>query len=85
MFGRLNEEEMPSKAYSGLKMEGMEENEVRAEKLSEVSAKSDAQEDFLTTTVDGSGTVKIKKGARDQSMPKSSEELRARLTVMGNM
>eukprot|EP00973_Karenia_brevis_P032596 4499574-Karenia_brevis.AAC.1 len=66
-------------------MEDIEENEVRAEKLSEVSAKNDAQEDFLTTTVDGSGTVKIKKGARDQSMPKSSEELRARLAVMGNM
>eukprot|EP00973_Karenia_brevis_P070114 9746323-Karenia_brevis.AAC.1 len=70
MFGKLNEEEIPSKAYIGLKMEDIEENEARAEKLSEVSAKNDAQEDYLTTTVDGSGTVKIKKGARDQSMPK---------------
>eukprot|EP00973_Karenia_brevis_P058130 8092056-Karenia_brevis.AAC.1 len=63
MFGKLNEEE--------IKMEDFEENEARAERLSE--------------TVGGSGAVKIKKGAHDRSMPKSSEELRARLTMMGDV
>eukprot|EP00973_Karenia_brevis_P065281 9066676-Karenia_brevis.AAC.1 len=66
-------------------MEDIEENEVRAEKLSEVSARTDAQEDFLTTALDGAGNVKIKKGARDQTMPKNSEELRTKITLMGNM
>eukprot|EP00973_Karenia_brevis_P024170 3337073-Karenia_brevis.AAC.1 len=66
-------------------MEDIEENEVRAEKLSEVSANTDAQEDFLTTALDGAGNVKTKKGARDQTMPKNSEELRTKLNLMGNM
>eukprot|EP00973_Karenia_brevis_P013696 1857488-Karenia_brevis.AAC.1 len=66
-------------------MGDIKENEVKAEKLSEVSAKPDAQENFLTTALDRAGSAKIKKGAHDQTIPKNSDELRTKITLMENM
>eukprot|EP00973_Karenia_brevis_P050610 7026708-Karenia_brevis.AAC.1 len=66
-------------------MVDIEEDEPRAERLSEISAVSDQHEDFLTTTLDADGAVKIKKSAKDSSMPKNPEQLRAKLRLMGNM
>eukprot|EP00973_Karenia_brevis_P088209 12230833-Karenia_brevis.AAC.1 len=79
VYGRLLLDETPSKQYMGLKMVDIEEDEPRAERLSEISAVSDQHEDFLTTTLDADGSVKIKKGAKDSSMPKNPEQLRAKL------
>eukprot|EP00973_Karenia_brevis_P061572 8562515-Karenia_brevis.AAC.1 len=79
LYGRLQGEETPSRAYLGLKTTDVEEDEPKAERLNEVTAATDQQEDFLTTSVDSEGRLKIKKGSRDTSMPKGSEELRSRL------
>eukprot|EP00973_Karenia_brevis_P002353 317217-Karenia_brevis.AAC.1 len=85
IYGRVLLDETPSKQYLGLKMVDIEEDEPRAERLSEISAVSDQHEDFLTTTLDPDGAVKIKKGAKDSSMPKNPVQLRAKLRLMGNM
>eukprot|EP00973_Karenia_brevis_P047600 6606570-Karenia_brevis.AAC.1 len=54
-FGRLLAEEIPSKADMGIKTLDVEEDEPRAERLTEVSGIAELQEDFLTTSIDESG------------------------------
>eukprot|EP00973_Karenia_brevis_P080897 11222732-Karenia_brevis.AAC.1 len=85
IHGRPLLDETPSKQYVVLKMVDIEKNEPRAERLSEVSAVSDQQEDFLTATLDADGAGKIKKGAKDSSRPRNPMQLRAKLRLMGNM
>eukprot|EP00973_Karenia_brevis_P057181 7955158-Karenia_brevis.AAC.1 len=67
IYGKLLQDETPSRQYIGLKTVDVEEDEAKAERLNEVSAVSDQQEDFLTTTLDADGSVKIKKGLRDST------------------
>eukprot|EP00973_Karenia_brevis_P055136 7666822-Karenia_brevis.AAC.1 len=74
-YGKMAAEEVPSRAYLGLKQEDLEEDEPKAEKLSEVSSWMESQEDFLTTSVNEQGVVRIRKGTRDSTMPRNSEEL----------
>eukprot|EP00973_Karenia_brevis_P019266 2641023-Karenia_brevis.AAC.1 len=52
LYGRSQGEETPSRAYLGLKTTDVEEDEPKAERLTEVTASTDQQEDFLTTSVD---------------------------------
>ena len=85
IYGKLLSGELPSRQCIGRKVVDVEEDEVKAERLNEVSAVSDVQEDFLITTLDSDGSVKIKKGIRDSSLPKTPEQLRAKLRLMGNM
>eukprot|EP00973_Karenia_brevis_P022894 3152001-Karenia_brevis.AAC.1 len=85
IYGKLLQDETPSRQYIGLKIVDVEEDEAKAERLNEVSAVSDQQEDFLTTTLDPDGAVKIKKGLRDSNLPRTPEQLRSKLRLMGNM
>eukprot|EP00973_Karenia_brevis_P034426 4748594-Karenia_brevis.AAC.1 len=63
-FGRLLAEEIPSKAYMGVKTIDVEEDEPKAERLTEVTGISELQEDFLTTSINENGLVMIKKGSK---------------------
>eukprot|EP00973_Karenia_brevis_P069919 9722446-Karenia_brevis.AAC.1 len=85
LYGRLLPDEAPSKQYIGIKMVDIEDDEPRPERLNEISAAADQQEDFLTTSLDPDGAVKIKKGVKDSNLPKTPEQLRAKLRLMGNM
>eukprot|EP00973_Karenia_brevis_P084603 11740283-Karenia_brevis.AAC.1 len=84
IYGKLLQDETPSRQYIGLKTVDVEEDEAKAERLNEVSAVSD-QQDFLTTTLDSDGAVKIKRGLRDSKLPRTPEQLRSKLRLMGNM
>eukprot|EP00973_Karenia_brevis_P041182 5697367-Karenia_brevis.AAC.1 len=52
LYGKIQGDETPSRAYLGLKTTDVEEDEPKAERLSEVTAATDHQEDYLTTTLD---------------------------------
>ena len=85
--GKLQKWEVPSKSYLGLKTEDIEDDEPKAEKLTEVHSKEDGEEQYLKADVDlaGGGTIKIKKGVQHGVMPTNGEELRQKLRVMCNM
>jgi hypothetical protein len=87
LHGKLQKWEVPSKSYLGLKMEDIEDDEPKAEKLTEVHSKEDGEEQYLKADLDfaGGGTIKIKKGAQHGVMPTNGEELRQKLRVMCNM
>eukprot|EP00973_Karenia_brevis_P027481 3790792-Karenia_brevis.AAC.1 len=68
----------------GIKTVDVEEDEPEAERLTEVTGISELQEDYLTTSIDENGTVKIKKGSKETSLPRTPELLRAKLRLMGN-
>eukprot|EP00973_Karenia_brevis_P033621 4636021-Karenia_brevis.AAC.1 len=61
IYGKLLQDETPSRQYVGLKTVDVEEDEAKAERLNEVSAVSGQQEDFPTTTLDSDGAVTIKR------------------------
>ena len=79
----LRREQVPSPTYLGLKQEDIQEDNPRAEKLYEVTSGEDHTEEFLTTMMDSSGNIKVKKGNKDGKMPKDPEELRAKIKLMG--
>eukprot|EP00973_Karenia_brevis_P027694 3817083-Karenia_brevis.AAC.1 len=66
-YGNPTADEIPLRQYVGLRVVGLGKDEPKAERLSEISAASDQQEDFLMTSSDPDGSVKINKGAKDFS------------------
>eukprot|EP00973_Karenia_brevis_P061624 8569330-Karenia_brevis.AAC.1 len=68
----------------GTKTLDVEEDEFRAERLTEVSGIAESQKDFLTTSRDESGLVIIKKGSKETSLPRNTEQLGAKLRLVGN-
>ena len=87
LYGKLQGHEVPAKGYIGVKQEDVDDDEPKAERLSEVASKEDGEEQYLTADIDLSagGAVKIKKGTRDGRMPTSPEHLRAKLRLVGNV
>ena len=69
--GTLQKNEVPSKAYLGLKLEDIEDDEPKAEKLTEVMSKDDGEEQYLSADVDlaDGGIIKIKKGSQNGHLP----------------
>ena len=82
--GRLHNSEVPGKYYLGKKAEDIEDNEPRAESLKEVHSKEDGEDDYLQADLDASGALKIRKGAKETKLPQNSEELRAKIKLLGN-
>ena len=85
-FGKLAVAEVPAKSYLGTKSEDIDDDEPKAERLSEVHSKEDGEEQLLSADVDIKlgGVIKIKKGCKDGTMPATSEELRAKLKLVAN-
>lgn len=75
---------IPSKAYLGLKSEDVENNELTAETLAQVTSKNDVEEDGVTPGLDDSGRFILRRSAKKGTAPVTTEELREKLTVMGN-
>eukprot|EP00971_Amphidinium_carterae_P103777 2054980-Amphidinium_carterae.2 len=86
-YGKLENHEVPGKAYLGLKLEQVELNEPRPESLCEVAPHEGGEEDFLVSEITSRGAdsaVCIRKGSRDRKLPADSEDLRLRLKLVGN-
>ena len=83
-FGRLDNQEVPSRSYLGTKQEEIEENEPRAESLKEVASREDAEVEFLTADIGSDGQIKVRRGHKDGKMPANAEELRLRHKIVGH-
>jgi hypothetical protein len=84
IHGRLENWEVPSRHYLGMKAEQIEENEPRPESLKEATSKDDGEEDILSADLDRGGSIKIRKGASETKLPSGPEELRIKLKVVVN-
>jgi hypothetical protein len=83
-FGKIPNEEVPSRSYLGTKLDEVEENDPKAESLKEVASKEDIEQDVLTADLTNSGIISVRKGIKDLKMPANSEELRSKLRLLSN-
>ena len=79
----LGDKEIPAKSYLERRLEQVEQEEPRAEPLTEVIHREEEDPDILKTVWDGSGALRVTKAAARVELPKNPEELRARVTLLG--
>ncbi|CAE7730942.1 unnamed protein product, partial [Symbiodinium necroappetens] len=82
--GNLEEAFEPSDDYISAKLEEIENGEISASALSEVTSKKRVRTMGIQTTVDTGGHVRIVKQRNKGVMPQHTEELRTVLRVEGN-
>ena len=82
-FGGIDEVVEPSADYLSTKMEEVENGEIIASPLSDVTSKRKAKTLGIQTSVDAGGHVRIVKQRSKGSLPQNTEELRAILRVEG--
>ena len=83
-FGSIDEVVEPSADYLSTKMEEVENGEIVASSLSEVTSKKKVKTLGVQTSVDAGGHVRIVKQRNKGSLPQNTEELRTILRVEGN-
>ena len=83
-FGSIDEVVEPSADYLSTKMEEVENGEIVASSLSEVTSKKKVKTLGIQTSVDAGGHVRIVKQRNKGSLPQNTEELRTILRVEGN-
>ena len=83
-FGAIDEVVEPSADYLSTKMEEVENGEIVASSLSEVTSKKKVKTLGIQTSVDAGGHVRIVKQRNKGSLPQNTEELRTILRVEGN-
>ena len=86
-FGRVHRElpdkEQPAKSLVEKRFEQIEEGELIAETMKEIVTKSEESEDaFGGCTISADGTLKLKRGRAESTVPAKPEELRAKLKVL---
>ena len=79
----LSDDKTPSKAFFERRLEALEKNELRAEKLSEVVNYREDDAHELRPVWDSAGNLKAMKSATSIALPRNYEELRARLALLG--
>ena len=84
-FGTLEDAFEPSEDYLATKMDEVENGEIVASSLMEVSSKKKAKTVGIQTSVDTSGHVRVIKQRGKGFMPQGTEELRTVLRIEGNM
>ena len=82
-YGKVEESFEPSDDYVSTKMEEIENGELSASSLSEVTSRKQVKTMGLQTSVDTGGHVRIVKQRAKGVMPQNTEELRAVLRVEG--
>lgn len=73
-----------AKSYLEKVLAGIEDSEPKAEPLTEVLHADQADRDVLRPVWDASGQLKVMKAASSVALSTTSEELRRRLTLLGN-
>ena len=81
----LKDKDIPAPSYIEVRLEQLEEGEMVAEPLTEVICRDEAREDgWGAAKIMTDGTLKLQKASRGEAKPpRSSEELRQRIKVMG--
>ena len=80
----ISDREQPSTDYIALLLEEVEQDEIQAHPLDEISSKKDAQTQQLQSTLDQSGRVRITRQRQKGKMPVGTEELRSKLKLEAN-
>ena len=80
----VGEREQPSTEYIALLLEEIEQDEVQAHPLDEITSRKDAQTQQLQSTLDQSGRVRITRQRQKGKMPTNTEELRSKLKLEAN-
>ena len=83
--GRLQDDYEPSADYISEKSEQVEQNEITASALDEVTSKKDQASTDVTTSMDSQGRIRIVKAKVKSSLPTNTEQLRTKLRVEGNL
>ena len=77
----ITEKEQPSTEYIALLLEEIEQDEVQAHPLDEVTSRKEAQSLQLQSSLDQSGRVRITRQRPKGKLPTNTEELRAKLRL----
>jgi len=81
--GRLNDRCWPCQSLVERRFEEVDEGEVRADQLTEVVSQEELVEDPIGAVIDKDGAIRLRRAPRNIPLPTSSEELRARVKVLG--
>jgi hypothetical protein len=82
-FGAVPDKGYPCPTLIEKRFQELEEGEVTADTLTEVISREDTVEDPLGAFFDTAGIVRVKRQGQKGSMPSGSEELRARIRMLG--
>ena len=80
----IGEKEQPSTEYIAMVLEEIEQDEIAAHSLDEVTSKKDSQSLQLQSTLDQSGRVRITQQRQKGKLPANTEELRQKLRIQAN-
>ena len=80
----IGEKEQPSTEYIAMLLEEIEQDEIQAHPLDEITSRKDAQSQQLQTSLDQSGRVRVTRHRPKGKMPTNTEELRLKLRVEAN-
>ena len=82
-YGNLDDDRCPARSYIERKLDDLEKGDFRAETLSEVVNYRQDESRELQPVWDSSGSFRAIKTSARAALPNNSEELRARITLMG--
>ncbi len=80
----IGEKEQPSTEYIAMLLGEIEQDEIAAHSLDEVTSKKDSQSMQLQSSLDQSGRVRITRQRQKGKLPTSTEELRQKLRIEAN-
>ena len=80
----IGEREQPSTEYIALLLEEVEQDEIQAHPLDEITSKKDSQSQQLQSSLDQSGRVRITRQRPKGKLPTTTEELRSKLRLEAN-
>lgn len=81
---KLEDKVSPATSTMELIFDQVESGEWKAMSLVQFLSRDDTEAELMGATIDKTGTVKIRKGYGESKPPKSSEELRQRLKLVGH-
>lgn len=82
IVGKQDDKTTPAKEYVEKRLQEVENNDYRAEKLTEVVSRDEVEPDNLLPQWDSKGQLTVKRGATTVPEPGNPEALRRRLTIM---
>ena len=84
MFYKLEDKVSPATGTLELLSDQVDSGEFRAMSLVQFLSREDQEEEPLGVTLDKAGSIKVKKGFGESKPPKSGEELRQKIKLLGH-
>ena len=85
-FGKIEDDQDPGRYFMGEKLEEVQNNDPRLERLEIVVPREEGEDEFMIPEFDKEGRLRIKKGAaKETSPPAGPEQLRHRYELIANV